>query len=40
VRVVAEKRMLEPAFLALVADTHTVIAAVDAELTEEEGGAQ
>ena len=28
---VAEKRMIEPGFLRLLADTHTAIAAVDAE---------
>jgi hypothetical protein len=37
--VVAEERMREPAFLALVADTHAAIAAVDAELIEGEGDA-
>jgi hypothetical protein len=37
--VVAEARMREPAFLTLVADTHTAIAAVDAELIEGEGDA-
>jgi hypothetical protein len=36
---VAEERMIEPAFLRLLADTHTAIAAVDAELAEQEGGA-
>ena len=40
---VAEKRMIEPGFLRLLADTHTAIAAVmlkavDAELAEQEGG--
>jgi hypothetical protein len=31
--------IIEPAFVSLLADTHTAIAAVDAELTEQEGGA-
>ena len=30
---------IEPAYISLLADTHTAIAAVDAELTEQEGGA-
>jgi hypothetical protein len=37
---VAEERMLEPAFRALLADVQTAIAAVDAELTEGEGAAR
>jgi hypothetical protein len=36
---VAEERMIEPAFLSLLADTHTAVAAADAELIEMEGGA-
>jgi hypothetical protein len=36
---VAEER-LEPAFLALLADVQTAITAVDAELTEGEGGVR
>jgi hypothetical protein len=36
---VADERMLEPAFVSLLADTHTAIAAVDAELLEQKGGA-
>jgi hypothetical protein len=35
---VADEQLLEPAHLALLADVQTAIAAVDAELTEEEGG--
>ena len=31
--------IIEPAFVALLADTHGAIAAVDAELIELEGGA-
>jgi hypothetical protein len=31
---------IEPAFVALLADTHAAIAAVDAELIEMEGGAE
>jgi hypothetical protein len=31
--------IIEPAYVSLLADTHTAIAAVDAELTEQEGGA-
>jgi hypothetical protein len=31
--------VIEPGFLRLLADTHAVIAAVDAELIELEGGA-
>jgi hypothetical protein len=34
-----ESGIIEPAFVSLLADTHTAIAAVDAELTEQEGGA-
>jgi hypothetical protein len=36
---VAEKRMIEPGFLRLLADLHTTIAAVNAQLIELEGGA-
>jgi hypothetical protein len=32
--------IIEPAFVSLLADTHTVIAAVDAELIEMEGGVE
>jgi hypothetical protein len=35
----ADEQMLEPAFVSLLADTHTAIAAVDAELAEPEGDA-
>jgi hypothetical protein len=35
----ADEQMLEPAFLSLLADTHTAIAAIDAELIELEGDA-
>jgi hypothetical protein len=31
--------IIEPAYVSLLADTHTAIAAVDAELAEQEGGA-
>ena len=31
--------IIEPAYVSLLADTHTAIAAVDAELVEMEGGA-
>jgi hypothetical protein len=31
--------VIEPAYVSLLADTHTAIAAVDAELAEHEGGA-
>jgi hypothetical protein len=31
--------IIEPTFVSLLADTHTAIAAVDAELAEQEGGA-
>ena len=31
--------IIEPAHVSLLADTHTAIAAVDAELAEQEGGA-
>jgi hypothetical protein len=37
---VAEKRMIEPTFLALVADVQTALAAVEVKLTEGEGGAR
>jgi hypothetical protein len=32
--------IIEPAFVSLLADTHTAIAAVDAELIEMEGGVE
>jgi hypothetical protein len=35
---VAEERMIEPAFLSLLADLHTTIAAVDAALAESATG--
>jgi hypothetical protein len=35
-----ESGVIEPAFVSLLADTHTAIAAVDAELIEMEGGVQ
>jgi hypothetical protein len=31
--------IIEPTFVSLLADTHAAIAAVDAELAEQEGGA-
>jgi hypothetical protein len=31
--------IIEPAYVSLLADTHTTIAAVDAALAEQEGGA-
>ena len=34
----ADEQMLEPAYLALLADVQTAIAAVEAELIEPEGG--
>jgi hypothetical protein len=33
-----ESDVLEPAFIRMLADIHTAIAAVDAELLEQEGG--
>ena len=38
-RLATDTGTLEAAYVALLADTHTAIAAVDAELTEQEGGA-
>jgi hypothetical protein len=35
-----ESGIIEPAFVSLLADTHTAIAAVDAELVEPERGAE
>ena len=34
----ADEQLLEPAFLALLADVQTAIAAVEAEVTEGDGG--
>jgi len=38
-RLATDTGTLEAAYVALLADTHTAIAAVDAELAEQEGGA-
>jgi hypothetical protein len=35
-----ESGIIEPAFVSLLADTHTAIAAIDAELAEPERGAE
>jgi hypothetical protein len=38
-RLATDTGTLKAAYVALLADTHTAIAAVDAELAEQEGGA-